>query len=320
MMTSVLIPSLIALLAGMAVAVQPEADRGSAGVPGAKTELPAERAKAEVAAAQPITSADDLLGALETADAELRTLTAKVQYDKISGVAGDRQIRRGSLYFEDRRAEGAAGSGRRFAVNFDELQLGNRLETEDQQLIFDGQWLVEVNPRFRQIIRRQIVAQGDTFDPLKIGEGPLPLPIGQRRDETLKRFTATLLPDAAELEGEDETETQRLRTFVKGSYQLKLVPKPGTPEAEKYTEIRLWYREGPAEEGTRRLLPRMARTVAPKSEDVTIVRLIQVRTNVEIDPAMMATTPPSDGWDVITEALAPAASRSATPNVIAPDR
>lgn len=273
-------------------------------------------AQPEATARAPIASAQDLLGALETADEDLRTLTAKVQYDKISGVAGDRQIRRGSLYFEDRRSEGATGSGRRFAVKFDELRLGSRLETEDQQLIFDGQWLVEVNPRFRQIIRRQIVAQGDTFDPLKIGEGPLPLPIGQKRDETLKRFEATLLPDTAELEGEDDAETQRLRAFVQGAYQLKLVPRPNTPEAEKYTEIRLWYREGPAEEGTRRLLPRMARTVAPRSEDVTIVRLIQVRTNVEIDPAMMATTPPSDGWDVITEALAPAASREATPAVV----
>lgn len=272
-------------------------------------------AKAPVVA----TTADDLLNALETADANLRTLSADIQYDKLDGITGDRQTRRGKLFFQNDLApapvetetfdDAPATKGRRiFSVRFDSLQLGSRREEEQQLFIFDGEWLTEVTPKAKQVIKRQVTRPGSNFDPLKIGEGPLPLPIGQKKADMLARFDVTLLKDIEQLNGEDAEESARLRRFVAGAYQLRLVPKAGTPEADKFAEIRLWYREGDATEApgaapVRRLLPRMARTIAPKSGNVALVQMINVKTNGPIDAAMMGVEAVGSDWEVVVESL-----------------
>jgi len=252
--------------------------------------------------AQPaIADAPALLDALEQADQGLKTLTADIRYDKVDGVTDDRQIRRGKVFFEDDRTKEARA--RRFSVRFTSLQMGDRRDDDEQLFVFDGRWLLEVTPRHKQIIKREVAEAGSGTDPLRIGEGPLPLPIGQRKADILQRFDATLLPDADGVEGQDEQDTAQLRTFVTGSYQLRLVPKAGTPEAEKFEEIRLWYKMGDASEGDKRLLPRMARTVAPKSGNVTVVRLANVKLNTPIDPKDFAATQPGADWDIVVEPM-----------------
>jgi len=252
-------------------------------------------------------TAEQLLDALEKADENLRSLTSDIQYDKIDGVTGDRQIRWGKVFFKDETKSDASGvaagkKDRKFSVRFDKLQLGQRVQDEEQLFIFDGSWLIEVNTKQQQIIKRQVMPPGAAFDPLKIGEGPLPLPIGQKKADMLARFKVALLADTADLTGEDAVEQAKLHQHVKGAYQLRLIPNPGTEEAEKFTEIRLWYREGDSE-GGKRLLPRMARTVAPKSENVSIVRMINVKTNVQIEPKMMAADQQGPDWNIVIEAL-----------------
>ncbi len=259
------------------------------------------------AAAEKFANADDLLMALETADKDLATLTADIKYDKISGLMGDRQIRKGKLFFEDKGDKGGKRE-RKFSVRFEQLQLGDRVEDEIKLMVFDGRWLIEVSPKIKQVMKREVVPEGEKFDPLKIGEGPLPLPIGQKKADIVRKFDVTLLADTADLEGDDDAETQLLGGFVKGAYQLKMTPKPGSAEAEKYKEVRLWYREGGADEGGGRLLPRMARTVAPNG-DVSLVRMINVKTNVPVDPAMMAAVEPGKDWNVVVEALPTAKSK-----------
>jgi len=290
----------LVLTAGLVAAIQPG---GGAPRPSEAGPVPGERSPVEVKPSlvpETILTASDLLDALESADKDLASLIADVRYDKIDGLTEDRQIRRGKLYFE---AAARERTSRRFAVRFLSLQLGDRIDDEEQLFVFDGKWLLEVTPKHKQIIKRQVAEDGSTFDPLKIGEGPLPLPIGQKKADILKRFTATLLPDVEGLEGQNEDETSSLQTFAKGSFQLKLVPAKGTPEAEKFTEVRLWYRVGDASEGERRLLPRMARTVAPKSGNVVIVRLNKVQTNTVIDPVNFATVEPGNDWDVVIESM-----------------
>jgi hypothetical protein len=142
-----------------------------------------------------IDDADDLLVALETADQDIRTFTAGLRYTRTFALAGDEQIRDGALYFEtvDRGGPGVPAS-RRFAVRFKSLQVGSRVETEPKEYIFDGEWLVEKLEKSKDFIKRQVVPPGERFDPLRIGEGPFPVPLGQRRDEVLERYEARLAP------------------------------------------------------------------------------------------------------------------------------
>ena len=247
-----------------------------------------------------IKTAEDLLTRLETADKDIKSLEADMHYDRVFDLAGDRQIRRGKIYYEDTKLRDTDGNpakaSRRFAVRFDNLQLGNRpREAEEQIIVFDGEWLVEKHPARKEIIKRHVVTPGQNIDPLKIGEGPLPLPIGQKRDDILKRFTAQLLPAEQELKANHPDEQKALEKLVKDSYQLKLLPKDPDPD---FKEIRLWYKPEP---GTGNLLPRMARAVN-RQGDVSLVLLLNVKLNQPIPPGVMDAAVP-EGWEEHVEEL-----------------
>jgi len=240
-------------------------------------------------------NADELLVALEDADRGIRTLTADVVYDKTLATVGARETRSGKLYFRNE------GIDRRFAIEFYTfVRADGTVDDAPRSYVFDGQWLLDRNTREKRYTKKQVVPPGEKFDPLKIGEGPFPIPIGQKRDDILSRYTAELLAP------EDGVE-ENLRRFVAGSHQLRLVPRADRPDQDKFLEIRLWYRAESREDG--RLLPRMAKTVAVSPEpgeegDVSVVRLISVKLNGPISPIVLDTsTPPAkEGWDgVVTD-------------------
>ncbi len=247
-------------------------------------------------------TAGDLLDALERADEGLTRLTAQVLYDKTFEIAGDRQRRLGDLSFVSAPSEGGPAR-RKFAMTFSKLWIGERVEEEVKVFVFDGEWLVEKTPAEKMFIKRQVVAPGENFDPLRIGEGPLPIPIGQKRADIDARFDSELLPPESGLipekaDDEERAEGARLTEFARGSYQIKLTPKPGGEAESDFREIRLWYK--PADSG--RLLPLMARTINT-NEDVSIVQLINVKTNDEarVDQKALETTTPAEGWEVRIE-------------------
>ena len=256
---------------------------------------------------QDIKNADDLLTRLETADKDLKSLDADIQYDRVFSLAGDRQIRTGKLYYIDSKAKDDKGQSapgsRKFAIQFTSLKIGDQpTRPEEKIMVFDGHWLIEKMPDQKQMIKREIVPEGKAFDPLKIGEGPFPIPVGQRREDILKRFTADLLPGEDGLVGNEPGDTPKLKDFVTKAkaYQLKLTPKPA-PDQD-FKEVRLWY--APDKSGT--LLPIMARTVN-QQDDISIVELVNVKLN-QAPPANVFEPQAPAGWVVQVEQL-PAENR-----------
>lgn len=235
-------------------------------------------------------SADDLLTALEDADKGLATLRATLRYTRTFALQGDTQTRTGRVYF-DGGLEPLAGEEserlrRRVAIEFDDLIVGSRRTEQPKQYIFDGEWLVERMPDERRFVRQQVVPPGETFDPLRFGEGPFPVPIGQKREDILERFEAELREPTDGLEG------SLAERFSEDRIQLRLVPRPEFAEDEDLVEIRVWYE-------TETLLPRLARTTNAIGDE-SYVELFQVRANTAIDPGVFDTSrPPEDeGWDV----------------------
>ncbi|MEX2219283.1 MAG: hypothetical protein WD749_11070 [Phycisphaerales bacterium] len=277
-------------------------------------------------AAQPsgeFASAEDLLAALEKADERLESLAAGIRYTRTFELQGDRQVRMGDLYFVSggNPAPGdapvaAPPAGRKFAVVFNQVRVGEVVRDDPKVYIFDGRWLVEKFPQERPplFIKREVVAPGESFDPLRIGEGPFPLPIGQKRADILRRYTVELLPAAAGLEADpeappDEAATAAaLKEFVAGSSHIRLVPKPEFEADEELAEIHLWYRR----DGAGNLLPRMART-RDKSLNVSVVELINVQVQrtgearnqrAAVPPDVLDTREPApgSGWEVQVQA------------------
>jgi len=277
----------------------------TAGQPSEIRSEPVQGGNIKILPTQPIagfSTADELLTALETADQDLRALEAKIRYTRDFAIAGDTQVRTGKLWFEDAAGRAAANGPRkrRFAIQFDELVFSDRVEKKKQMYNFDGEWLVERFEDEKRMVKRQVVRPGENFDPLKIGEGPLPIPIGQRKADILARYDATLLPPD---DGFDEMPAARMKELTemsKDCVQLMLTPRM---EADDFKEIRLWYRAQPRADGKPgRLLPRIAKTVN-RAEDISVVQLLQVQTNdeVKIDPSVFDTKVPAQGWDVIIQ-------------------
>ena len=171
-----------------------------------------------------------LLDTLERSADDLRTFTASIHYEVEDALLGEKVIRKGELIY---RVEPAGGE-KSFAILFESKIANGRKRDQLKHYVFSDGWFVEVDHEEKLFIKRQVVAEGEEYDPLKLGEGPFPLPIGQPREEVLARFDVSLieLPDTgplAKLKG---------KAAVDG---LRLIPKPGSGAAKDYARIELFY-------------------------------------------------------------------------------
>lgn len=262
-------------------------------------------APAATGQAAPFQSVDALLDAVETADKGLKTFDADIQYDRRFELAGDQHIRNGKIYYKaavvnldelpagaDGRPGVVAGVARKaFAVKFITLVIDGKVTEESQTFVFDGEWFIEKNEATKRFIKRQVARPGQLIDPLRLGEGPFPIPVGQKKEDILARYDAVLAPVLDSVADEPHL----TGGFLDGCTQIVLTPKAEFPDDE-LREIRLWYRA----EADGRVLPRLARTVV-KQGDVSLVRLVGMRVNGPDFPAdivSVAEPDRSEGWDV----------------------
>jgi outer membrane lipoprotein-sorting protein len=258
------------------------------------TACAAQMGDGEAAAQASQEAAMALLERLEVADNDLDALEADIQYIRRFLLQGDEHVRHGRLYYaqEDAQENDDFVRERRFGVHFDVLYLDERKEDDQQTYIFDGEWLIEKHPNRKQYIARQIAPPGSKTDPLKLGEGPVPFPLGQKAQEVLARFDVRLLPSSEGLENEPA-----LAPFVSGCEQLLLIPKNEGMEDDDFQSVRIWY-------DLDTLLPRMALTIN-RTGDESIVQLLNIKRVEEEDLPADALTidPPSrgEGWDIQIE-------------------
>lgn len=252
-------------------------------------------------------TAGELLDALERADRDIRVFSAQVQYVRIFELQADIQTRTGWLWFRtDPPAkvdhvvpdENRPVRKRSVAVRFDKFVAGGRLDNQERLWIFDGEWLVEKDPTERQFIKRRMVRPGQVFDPLRVGEGPFFVPIGQRRSDMENFFHATLRDSSVGLEDKDPARDavfKQLAAKVEGMIQLELKPRAGVPEVDDFDLIRIWY-------DPKTLLPRASLSVDPLG-DIDVFGLLDIDINEQrrpLDAAVFSVKipEPGDGYHV----------------------
>jgi tetratricopeptide (TPR) repeat protein len=245
---------------------------------------------AGVCRGQLFATADEFLDAVEASDKDIRRLTAMMQYHRIFELAGDEQTRLGTLQFVNTPAEDGEPAERKFAIRFDQVIVGGRRERDGRTFVFDGEWLIERIPKDKLMLRRQVAPPGAGFDPLKVGEGPLPIPLGQAKADILNRYEVTMPEPTAGIAGREDAD--KLTNFIEAmdAGQLRLVPRD---DDDQFVEIRLWYR--PVETG---VLPCMAIT-RNRTGDEVMVQLVEFRLNdaARIDEDAFSREAPAD-WDV----------------------
>jgi hypothetical protein len=235
--------------------------------------------------AKPDERTEKLLTDIEAADKGLSGLSSTVQYVKrfpeIQG--GGTHVWRGSVHYRE-----AAKGKRQFAVMFDTMIVDDKKRDDKQEYVFDGRWLITRNPVEKQFNRIELINDAGGKDPLKIGEGPVPLPIGQRKDDMIARFTLTSPQDPLDGIGTGK-ELDSLRSLLKNTRQLRLKPTAGSAEARNFREISLWYRKGDN-------LPVFAQT-SNTDDSKAEVLLVDIKTNAAaaLGDAMFDTTAPA-GW------------------------
>ncbi len=244
--------------------------------------------------ADPATSdAIALLDRLERAGEGLRDFSADITYFLWDAMLERREIRSGEILYDVRPDDG----GRRFAILVTSVIVGNRKDNQNKRYIFDGSWFVEIDHDNRMFTKRQIVAPGERFDPLKLGEGPFPLPVGQRREDVLARFEASLL---------DGTEHEVLARFLAGKpvEGLKLVPLPSTPQAKEIAEVEIFY-------DAATLLP-LGIVLTETHGDRKTVMLRQLERNQGIDESKLSIEEPDPAqWQIdVRPWVAPPAQRT----------
>ncbi len=125
---------------------------------------------------------DEILDKVETAD--ISSVTAKVAYTRTDPILNRKEIRTGKILFR-----ASEDDKREAAILFDTLIIGRRRESKQKHYIFSGRWMAEIDREKKQFIKRELVApDSKDIDPFEPGSGPIPLPIGQKKESVLLKF------------------------------------------------------------------------------------------------------------------------------------
>ena len=239
-------------------------------VPPSVPSAPAAPAPAPALATAPaarFADADALLTAVERTSDSLRDFRANITLETTDDVTGDTERRLGQLVFVQEEGKPAT---RRFAVVFEKFIDGSgRMDERPVRYIYADGWLTEADFKQRTLVRRQLARAGEQYDPLKPGEGPVPLPIGQRRADVLARFDASLAtaPDSTLL-------LKSARAMV----GVRLKPKPGMADRD-LVDASVWY-------DAQSLVP--VGVEAQRKSGRTVVSLRDATMNGGIDAAQQA--------------------------------
>ena len=171
-----------------------------------------------------------LLDAIDKQSTELKDFSAGIRLDSLDGLSGETERRFGRVYFT---IDSGDKPNRKAAMILERTvdPEGRARERLEHYVYADGV-LSDYDHEARKLTRRQLVGSNENRDPLRLGEGPIPIPIGQRKADILRSFKVelgvepppSLVKDPAEVHG------------------LHLVPRPGTllAEKDKIQSIDLW--------------------------------------------------------------------------------
>ncbi|MAC18381.1 MAG: hypothetical protein CMJ23_01665 [Phycisphaerae bacterium] len=174
-----------------------------------------------------------VLDAIEAQSISLREFASRIRMDNYDDLADETERRFGRVWLASSKAGDA--SDRVAAVVFERtVESGGRVRERVEHFVYRDCILSDYDHEARRLVRRRICEPGDRQDPLRLGEGPIPIPIGQRKADILKAFEVSLAP----------TPPSALVKDPEGVVGLHLVPRPGTTLARegKIESIDYWLR------------------------------------------------------------------------------
>ncbi|MDE0888579.1 MAG: hypothetical protein OSA40_03880 [Phycisphaerales bacterium] len=177
-----------------------------------------------------------LLDAMDAQSLSLQNFTARIRMDVYDDLADETEKRFGRVYLvmpPPAGPEPGPIQHRRAAIVFERSvePSGRARERLEHFVLADGV-LSDYDHEAKRLVRRRVVDPGARRDPLRLGEGPIPLPIGQRKADILKYFEVTPAPPIP----------PRVFKGAEDVVGMHLVPRLGSEmaDARKITAIDLW--------------------------------------------------------------------------------
>ena len=211
------------------------------------------------------------------ASGQYETIQAKLDYRLDMPQLGDSEERTGWVAYRKATEETPA----MFRVHFETLsQLGGRAISQPVDYAFDGEFLTVAKHRIKDMVRYQVAGREERLEPMRLGEGPFPLPFGQKADEVLEFFEAET-PD-------------RPRGGPENTLYLLLTPRPEHRDGFSITRLELWI-------DPELNLPAKVVSV-DKSENITTIGFGKLRLDEPIDLKTFK-IPRRFGWHYRVERL-----------------
>src|ERR1051326_5579683 len=166
-------------------------------------------------------SVDEVLDALDARGQSLKDFTCGLRVTEVDNAIGLSNVRTGNLRFQ-KLDDGEA----RIRMTLDQKEANGKTRPEKLEYVYSKGWLVDRDYQRRLNIRRQVVRPGEKLNLLKLGEGPFPLPLGQKKEDVHQLFQVT----KGELGKDDPART----------VHLQLTPKKGTKYEKQFDAIDFW--------------------------------------------------------------------------------
>jgi outer membrane lipoprotein-sorting protein len=175
--------------------------------------VPAVRAKLDPAT-------EKILDRLEARGREIKDIETNLVFIKRDPIFESTERFEGVLLFKEDQPNP------RFLIRFDRSTQGGRAIDKKEWHVFDGRFYIEARERTRTIVKHEVLRPGEKREVFRLGQGPFPLPFGQKKEDILRHFSVKLVPPAPK----DPPETDH----------LELTPLPDTEMDKKYEKVHFY--------------------------------------------------------------------------------
>jgi hypothetical protein len=216
----------------------------------------------------------------------VRDIQADLVYTKLDPILEDKQVYKGTIRYRHEEPNP------RFFIRFDEvIHDGQRVKDPKEWHVFDGRFYIEAREKTRTAIYREILRPGEKEDLFKVGQGPFPMPFGQKKQDILRNFTVRLVPSSP---GDP-----------KNTEHLECTPLPDTEMARRYGAVHFFI-------DRKQDIPVKVMTVEKEQGNEISATFANIRLNQGVDPDALKL--PDLGYTEQREMLPPEEPPPAVPD------
>lgn len=205
-------------------------------------------------------STDQILDALDQRGQGLTGFIANVKLTDTDAALGEATSRLGKVWYQ-------AGDAQRIRVTFDKKEANGKIAEDKVEYLLAGPDLIDRTYRTSTQVTRHVLKPGEKMNLLKLGEGPFPLPIGQKKEDVYAMF------DVKKVDSKKDDPAETVR--------IQLIPKADTRFEKRFKNIDVCI-------GMKDSMPRRIETMDKNETSIRTTDLGEVQVNPTMNDADFA--------------------------------